>query len=265
MMREYKVFENPELNSETNRFFFTTDFKLTIKITINNEDVIEELKILRKLKEIDGHEDHIVNFIEAFNIPNKVCIIYQQYAMDLFNFCEKILDRIHSPIQYTTHILRSLIDSIKFLHSNRIIHCDLKLENAVIHWDGYVKLIDFQLSRDFPANKGELYTDLVGTECTDPPELKENTGWDESLDIYHFGIMISDLPCIPGGDHIYFRCCAKLPSNRPTIFEVDQLFSEKIEKKVKGKPYIFKEHNLPRHCLQTLQLTPISSDVHPLH
>lgn len=52
----------------------------------------------------------------------------------------------------TKFIVAQIASAMGYLHSKEIIYRDLKPENVLIEADGYIKLIDFGLSRILPMN-----------------------------------------------------------------------------------------------------------------
>lgn len=52
----------------------------------------------------------------------------------------------------TKYIIAQIILALGYLHSKEIIYRDLKPENIMIEEDGYVKMIDFGLSRILHMN-----------------------------------------------------------------------------------------------------------------
>ena len=46
-----------------------------------------------------------------------------------------------------------IIDSVRYLHKHGIAHRDLKLENILIDAKGYLKIIDFGVSKKFENNQ----------------------------------------------------------------------------------------------------------------
>ena len=50
-------------------------------------------------------------------------------------------------------IFRQIISAVHFLHKNRIVHRDLKLENILIDMNGYLKIIDFGLAKMLDSGK----------------------------------------------------------------------------------------------------------------
>ena len=55
------------------------------------------------------------------------------------------------------------------LHSKQIVHRDLKLENIMLDETGYIKIIDFGLSKQLPAQ--QMANSLKGTPYYIAPEL----------------------------------------------------------------------------------------------
>jgi len=62
-----------------------------------------------------------------------------------------------------------LVQVIGYLHSNGIVHRDLKLENILLDSDGYLKLIDFGLSTI--VEEGHYAFTLCGTPEYLSPEI----------------------------------------------------------------------------------------------
>ncbi|KAM9966213.1 hypothetical protein ACTFIR_006408 [Dictyostelium discoideum] len=78
------------------------------------------------------------------------------------------------------------------MHSNCIIHRDLKLENVLIRQDGTPVISDFDLSKDISANINVTVFNINGgTELYKAPEMKEqNVKGSYSTDIWAFGVML---------------------------------------------------------------------------
>lgn len=49
--------------------------------------------------------------------------------------------------------MQQLLNGLYFIHSNRILHRDMKAANVLITKLGILKLADFGLARAFSANK----------------------------------------------------------------------------------------------------------------
>ena len=84
-----------------------------------------------------------------------------------------------------------MIDAISYLHSKNIVHRDLKLENIMINEKGFIKIIDFGISKELDP---ELYTNTVcGTAEYMAPELLEGLSYNKSVDLWAIGIIIYEL------------------------------------------------------------------------
>jgi serine/threonine protein kinase len=84
-----------------------------------------------------------------------------------------------------------IIDAVMDLHERNYVHRDLKLENILVDQKGYLKIIDFGVSK-------RLGTDLctvtvVGTIGNMAPEQLESQKYSKSIDWWAVGIMLYEL------------------------------------------------------------------------
>lgn len=91
--------------------------------------------------------------------------------------------------QETAKILRSVIEALCYLHDNRIIHRDLKLENFLVGSDGKVRIGDFGLSAKLDYDDEKKYT-VCGTPNYISPELliPGSHGHRYEVDIWAIGV-----------------------------------------------------------------------------
>nr|KAG5693422.1 hypothetical protein BaRGS_009895 [Batillaria attramentaria] len=69
-------------------------------------------------------------------------------------------------------VMQQLLNGLYFIHSNKILHRDMKAANILITKTGVLKLADFGLARAFSvSSKGLRYTNRVVTLWYRPPEL----------------------------------------------------------------------------------------------
>lgn len=87
---------------------------------------------------------------------------------------------------------KQLLDALVFLHENHIIHRDIKPENIIIDGSGSIKLIDFDIARQFSEEKKEDTT-VKGSRIYAPPEQYGFAQSDFRTDIYSFGITLNEL------------------------------------------------------------------------
>ena len=84
-----------------------------------------------------------------------------------------------------------LVLAIEYLHSLKIIHCDLKAENCVLTRNGYMKLTDFGFATTTHAN--EKIISRNGTPVYMAPEMirvDRDVGYSYPVDVWSLGVLI---------------------------------------------------------------------------
>ena len=85
-----------------------------------------------------------------------------------------------------------IILAIGELHKNGFMHRDLKLENVMMEEDGYLKVIDYGLAKNFSPGS-DFATSFCGTPDYIAPEMIEGKGHDFSVDWWAVGVMIYEM------------------------------------------------------------------------
>ena len=98
----------------------------------------------------------------------------------MFDFCEHDLAGLLSnfTVKFSPgeikKVMQQLLNGLYYIHSNKIIHRDMKAANVLITKQGILKLADFGLARAISINKNgqpNRYTNRVVTLWYRPPEL----------------------------------------------------------------------------------------------
>lgn len=82
---------------------------------------------------------------------------------------------------------------MEFLHCNNIIHRDLKPENILLNDYFFPKISDFGLSKIFDPNIRSNQTMHSATPQYMAPEMLKNEDYNESVDVFSFGIIMYDI------------------------------------------------------------------------
>jgi serine/threonine protein kinase len=149
-----------------------------------------EVDLMNKLR-----HKNIVQFLGASKIVGKFAIITE--FIERGNLADMVFKHTNKPIDYGFKI-KSALDTARamlFLHENRVLHRDLKLDNllvvSVLPDDPVcVKLTDFGSSRAVSEKIQNSYTSGIGTPIYMAPEILTKKPYDTKSDVYSFGVML---------------------------------------------------------------------------
>ena len=173
-----------------------TQAKYAIKcIDKRNKVNIEEKPYFRREIEImyRVHHPNVVKLFGHFE-DNKYCYFIMEYIPggNVYNLVPKNGFRT-VPIQTIASIMKDVISAVYFLHhmSPPIIHRDIKPENVVLDQNMKAKLTDFGWSNYMQGDMKR--TTVCGTPVYLAPEIINNRGHDEKVDIWCIGVLLFEL------------------------------------------------------------------------
>eukprot|EP00931_Biecheleriopsis_adriatica_P049766 TRINITY_DN28797_c0_g1_i1.p1 TRINITY_DN28797_c0_g1~~TRINITY_DN28797_c0_g1_i1.p1 ORF type:complete len:910 (-),score=171.11 TRINITY_DN28797_c0_g1_i1:13-2412(-) len=88
----------------------------------------------------------------------------------------------------------SLVLALEHLHEKLILYRDVKPENLMICSDGFVKLVDFGLSKRILAERPRTYS-IVGTYFYMAPDVLLGEGYSTPADVWSVGVLLYELVC----------------------------------------------------------------------
>lgn len=156
-----------------------------IKITDQTpiENIENEIRILSSCE-----HKNIVKFIECFQVKEKLWIIMEY--MNGGKLTNLLVEYSFKENQIAT-ILREVLLAVEYLHSNQLIHRDIKSDNILINKNGEIKLSDFGfccIQRSYIKHKS-----IVGSPYWMPPEVIKGVEYDEKVDIWSIGILLLEI------------------------------------------------------------------------
>jgi serine/threonine protein kinase len=122
--------------------------------------------------------------IEICATEKQIYIIQELAVMDLFTYTNKYKFNHKCTPEELVTIYYSIVQAMCVLHSQHIIHCDIKSNNILIYENGQVKLSDFTLSVKQLDNK---FTHTICTPTHRPLESHLGLKWDGKVDIWSAG------------------------------------------------------------------------------
>ncbi|KAK3213413.1 hypothetical protein Dsin_018119 [Dipteronia sinensis] len=148
------------------------------------QNLRQEIEILRKLK----HEN-IIEMLDSFESPQEFCVVTEFAQGELFEILE---DDKCLPEEQVQAIAKQLVRALHYLHSNRIIHRDMKPQNILIGAGSIVKLCDFGFARAMSTNTVVLRS-IKGTPLYMAPELVREQPYNHTADLWSLGVILYEL------------------------------------------------------------------------
>ena len=144
----------------------------------------KEIDIMRGLK-----HDNIITLLDSFDTENEVCVVTDFADGELFHILE---DDQKLPEEVVHHIAHQLVSALWYLHSNRILHRDMKPQNILLCNGGLVKLCDFGFARAMGVDTF-MVTSIKGTPLYMSPELVQEQPYDHNADLWALGCILFEL------------------------------------------------------------------------
>jgi serine/threonine-protein kinase len=161
---------------------------------LENPDAFDELTLNRFRSE--------VQVLRALNHPNilraydffdyKGCLAFTMEFVDGMDL-SKIISQHKLNNDQVDEIMLQVLDAVHELHSNNIIHRDIKLENILLRRDGCVKLGDLGLMKRVDSKALTRPGLILGTAQYMPPEYIKKGVYDVRGDLYALGIVLLEL------------------------------------------------------------------------
>ncbi|XP_032355681.1 eIF-2-alpha kinase GCN2 [Etheostoma spectabile] len=181
--------------------------------------------------EVEPSKMPVINTTESTDSDRPILIAHHLYIQ--MEYCEKSTLRdtidhgLHQDQNRLWRLFREILDGLAYIHEQGMIHRDLKPVNIFLDSQDHVKIGDFGLATDHPANvaagKFEVeeggsavmpkpdptgnMTGMVGTALYVSPEVQGNTKatYNQKVDLFSLGIILFEMcyrPMTTGAERI---------------------------------------------------------------
>ncbi|XP_018576928.1 serine/threonine-protein kinase N isoform X2 [Anoplophora glabripennis] len=154
-------------------------------------DEVESLLSEKRIFEVANCIRHpfLVNLFACFQTDAHVCFVMEYAAGG------DLMMHIHADVfsePRAVFYAACVVLGLQYLHENKIIYRDLKLDNLLLDTEGYVKIADFGLCKE-----GMGFGDRTGTFCGTPeflaPEVLTETSYTRAVDWWGLGVLIFEM------------------------------------------------------------------------
>ena len=176
----------------------------------NVKRIMNEISLLKKI-----NHPNIVKLIDLKKTKSHVYIVMEFCNGGDLSGCLKKYKAIHKrPFseEIVQYLMRQIVSGLNFLHSNKILHRDLKLDNILVIFKSendknslnmmkaVVKIIDFGFATTLKSKNSLTYT-VLGTPTYMDPQLLSNMqsktpniqGYDDKADIWSLGTLCYEM------------------------------------------------------------------------
>jgi len=201
--KEFKEIENLNLKRGFIQGLLKDDKNYILKFQPNKSFM--ELVINFYIKSLIPKENKYFLIPDYFfiNEDNSYFYIIKKYDIDLYKYFNKLDENNRNiSLDEIIKIIFFIMNSIKILHDNSIIHSDLKLENIILNYDENYKIIDIKII-DFDVSLFDKIPECLEKSSKQIEKILENKKprgtrlymlKDENMsfksDIYSLGIII---------------------------------------------------------------------------
>uniref|UniRef100_A0A672J167 protein kinase C n=1 Tax=Salarias fasciatus TaxID=181472 RepID=A0A672J167_SALFA len=155
---------------------------------IVTRDEVDSLTCERRIFEVINASRHpfLVNLHGCFQTADHVCFVMA------YSPGGDLMTHIHNGIFTDKFYASCVLLGLEFLHQNKIVYRDLKLDNLLMDADGFIRIADFGLCKE-----GMGYGDRTSTFCGTPeflaPEVLTDNNYTRSVDWWGLGVLVYEM------------------------------------------------------------------------
>jgi dual specificity tyrosine-phosphorylation-regulated kinase 2/3/4 len=154
-----------------------------------HSQIMFELELLVHLQSSNA-ETNIIRYIDNFTFRGFFCIVMELLYLDIYTVL-KAQRFVGFPNCIVRTVAKETAESLHFIHSSGIIHCDIKPENILFTSDDkmHVKVIDFGCS----CFVGKIMFSYIQSRYYRAPEVVLGLEYGREIDIWSLGCVLCEM------------------------------------------------------------------------
>jgi NIMA (never in mitosis gene a)-related kinase len=158
--------------------------------TKEKDNALNEIRILASI-----YHPNIISYKEAFYDNNQLALCIIMEFADKGDLEKRIGECIHKKAYLSENEIMTMfiqvVQGLKVLHDNKILHRDIKTANIFLFVDGVVKIGDLNVSK--VLKNGLVNNTQTGTPYYASPEVWNDRPYDYKSDIWSLGCLLYEM------------------------------------------------------------------------
>ncbi|RMB97649.1 hypothetical protein DUI87_25800 [Hirundo rustica rustica] len=154
--------------------------KIDLQEVSEKQRIVNEIMIMKR-----NRSPCIVTYLDSYLVHEELWLVMEY--MDGGTLSAVIRETPMTEDEIAT-VSRECLQGLDFLHSNHVVHRDVKSINILLRTDGSVKLADFGLSAQLTPEQSRR-SSVIGTAWWMAPEVVKGQPYGPKVDIWSFGIV----------------------------------------------------------------------------